>query len=96
MKGDIKKKFFSSLSAVVTRTSDPTKHFDMMKNISEQLQDNELISDNKESVIEIIDAIIPSNRVEPFLKAKKDEPAPPCKFIDRFNDKLGWTYFALK
>lgn len=96
MEGDIKKRFLSSLSLVVTRSEQPTKHFDMMRSISEQLKDFALISDNKDSIIEIIDSIIPSNRVEPFLKAKKDEPAPPCKFVDRFNDKLGWSYFALK
>lgn len=51
MKGDIKKKFFSSLSVVVTRTTDPTRHFDMMRSISEQLKDDALISDNKDSII---------------------------------------------
>lgn len=81
---------------MVTRSDHPTKHYDMMRSISEQLKDDALISDNKESVVEVLDAIIPSNRVEPFHKARKDEPAPPCKFLDRFNEKLGWSYFPLK
>lgn len=51
MKGDVKKKFLSSLSVVVTRTTEPTKHFDMMRSISEQLKDDALISDNKDSIV---------------------------------------------
>ena len=51
LKDDIKKRFLSSLSVVVTRTTEPTKHFDMMSSISEQLKDHALISENKDIIV---------------------------------------------
>lgn len=51
MTDTVKENFLSSISVVVTRAENPTKHFNMMMSISEQLKDEALISDNKDSII---------------------------------------------
>lgn len=87
----------NSLSLVVTKSKHADYH-PYLENVIEQLQDLSFQAENRDLIIELVQSLIDSNRIEGF-KASKENVAPKDeerKFLERFSNTLNWKYFDLR
>jgi hypothetical protein len=63
MTEDLRRRLYDSVSVVVTRSENATKHQAYLRKISRILKDPKLIVENKEEVVLLIDDIIQENRI---------------------------------
>lgn len=94
MTEELRRQLYDSVSVVVTRSGNATKHQAYLRRISRILKDPNLIVDNKEELVLLIDDIIAENRIEAFDMALGNQNAPKCEMLDMF-DGLGWKYFDI-
>lgn len=90
----IKKKIFDSISLLVTRTRDETKHGSYLNRISKKLKEPNFKVDKKALMNELVDYLIYVNRKACFPAAIDKKNPPKCGIFQEFND-FGWKEFDL-
>ncbi len=70
MPTEVKDKLKSSISVVITKSRKAHEHFEYLDEVVEQLKNEALMAENRETVIELIEYIRNSARIHPFLAAR--------------------------
>lgn len=95
MTQEMKEKLIQSIGILVTRSKEGAYHFDYMKELIEKLNDKEIMVENRELIIEFLKKLVLQARTEEFKKAKDNENPENCEFVERWNEKLNWSFFDL-
>lgn len=92
---ETKKAFYNSVSIVVTRSEQETKHHGYLRRILKMLKEPKLVLEKREEIVHLIDYLIERNRIEPFKLAMHNRGPEQCNLVQRF-DKLGWEFFDIQ